>query len=389
MRPPDASAGPVPADIDTTLDIAAIEAFALSIPLQERLVTPMGVVDSIPGLFVRVRLRSGHEGWGEVWCNFPRFGNLHRARYVRDIVAPFLTSRNLPSPQAAWQALTRASDTLRLQSGEAGPIANVLAGVDIALWDAVARRAGQPLWKVLGAAHGRVNVYASTALNTQIEQTLERCLALGFEGFKLKTWNDPAQHLPMLERARQQVGPHAELMADANGSWSVQQTCEWLPRYAHLNMAFMEEPVAQDTPDADWQRITEAAPMPVAGGENLISQALFDRALAQGPYRVIQPDVCKWGGFSGLVPLLPRFEAQSLRLCPHMFSGAIGLLASAHLMAASRDPRTSMEYGVEFNPIRDNFVQPVFTRSLFDVGDAPGLGLALSPEQLAPFIVSF
>ncbi len=375
--------------VDTSLDIAAVETFALSIPLQEKVQTPMGEVASIPGLFVRVRLRDGHEGWGEIWCNFPRFGLLHRARYVRELVEPFLKLRRFQDPTEAWRALGRLSDTLRLQSGEAGPIANVLAGIDIALWDAIARRAGQPLWRLLGGHSGRVGVYASTALNGQIERTLEESLALGFRGFKLKTWNDPALHLPMLERAREQVGADAELMADANGSWTVDQACEWLPRYAAVRMSFMEEPVPQDTAAPDWLRITEAAPMAIAGGENLISQAMFEQALAQGPYRVIQPDPCKWGGFSGLLPLLPRMRAQGLRLCPHMFSGAIGLLATGHLLGACGDAGAMMEYGVEFNPIRDTFVQPVIEGGRFDVGDAPGLGLSLDPLQLAPFRIDF
>jgi L-alanine-DL-glutamate epimerase-like enolase superfamily enzyme len=98
---------------------------------------------------------------------------------------------------------------------------------------------------------------------------------------------------------------------------------------------------------------------------------------------VLQPDICKWGGFSGVLPLARRIVARGLRYCPHMFSGAPGLLASAHVLAAANSPDGALEYGIEFRPQRDDFVRHVVRDGCIEIGDAPGLGVELDPELLA------
>ena len=61
------------------VDIRAVEAVPLSIPLLEPLPASFGVMDARSTLLVRLTDAEGRVGWGEVWCNFPTFGNRHRA----------------------------------------------------------------------------------------------------------------------------------------------------------------------------------------------------------------------------------------------------------------------------------------------------------------------
>jgi len=60
-----------------------------------------------------------------------------------------LAGTQFERPAAAWQELSRQTHLLALQTGEAGPLAQVLAGVDVAMWDLAARRAGVPLYRFL------------------------------------------------------------------------------------------------------------------------------------------------------------------------------------------------------------------------------------------------
>ena len=71
-------------DIASELKIASVDPWVLRIPIAEPVVTPMGVVDSAIALFVKVTEQSGETGWGEVWCNFPRYGAPHRASAAGD-----------------------------------------------------------------------------------------------------------------------------------------------------------------------------------------------------------------------------------------------------------------------------------------------------------------
>jgi L-alanine-DL-glutamate epimerase-like enolase superfamily enzyme len=106
--------------------------------------TSFGTMHERPALLVRVEDADGSHGWGEVWCNYPACGAEHRARLVETVLAPLLAGHRFASPNEAFDQLTQATAVLAIQSGEPGPIAQGIAGLDLALWDLVARRAGLP-----------------------------------------------------------------------------------------------------------------------------------------------------------------------------------------------------------------------------------------------------
>ena len=131
-------------------------------PLTQPVTTSFGTMRDRPMVLVEVEDASGVRGFGEVWCNFPAVGAEHRARIVDSVLTPLLQSRPFETPPAAFDFLTRSTEVLALQSAEPGPFAQAIAGIDIALWDIAARRAGQPLWRYLNpAARSTFGVYAS------------------------------------------------------------------------------------------------------------------------------------------------------------------------------------------------------------------------------------
>jgi L-alanine-DL-glutamate epimerase-like enolase superfamily enzyme len=103
------------------------------------------------------------------------------------VLAPLLTAQGFASPREAFEHLTRATAVLAMRCAEPGPFAQAIAGIDIALWDLSARRAGQPLWRFLdGAANPPIGVYAS-GLNPDAPEGLAAAgQSQGFTAFKLK-----------------------------------------------------------------------------------------------------------------------------------------------------------------------------------------------------------
>jgi len=374
--------------IHTPLDVASIEPWVLRVPLAQPVVTPMGTVDCAIALFVKVTERSGETGWGEVWCNFPRFGAPHRARIVERVLEPFLKSREFAGPSQAWQAMHEATRLLSLQSGEHGPISAAIAGVDIALWDLVGKRLKQPLWRLLGGRADRVACYASLGRSHGGEALIDAALQRGFKGFKLRVWNDVDQHLGACVAARKQIGDGNELMADANSSWPLDRAADMIRRFADLNLSWVEEAIPVDSPVEVWQDLARRSPVALAGGENVFGAQAFEQQMKTGVFGVLQPDMCKWGGFSGGVPLARRIVAQGVRYCPHLFSGAPGLLASAHLLSAANAPGGSLEYGIEYNPPRDDFMNRAVDDGNLVLGDAPGLGIELDEARAARYRVA-
>jgi L-alanine-DL-glutamate epimerase-like enolase superfamily enzyme len=344
-------------------------------PLGATIDTPMTRIDNVVTLLVHARDDDGLEGWGEIWCSFPRFGLHHRARLLREVMKPLAVDLAFASPRHLWRTLTEQTRVLRVQSGEPGPVAAVIAGIDIAAWDIVAKRAAQPLWRLLGGAAGDVRVYASLARNRAGPEHIEACLNVGMRAIKLRSMGGIENHLAVVQPVRNRFGDAFELMLDLNASWACDAAIADIARLGDARLAWLEEPIPADSAQRVWQRLAERAPMPLAGGENFISPQAFDDALSRSVLGVVQPDITKWGGFSAGLALARSIVASGRRFCPHMFAGAPGVLASAHLLAASGAADGLLEWPLGHNPARD----AMLTRSLVDgslaLGDAPGLGL--------------
>lgn len=184
-------------------------------PLAQPVQARFGAMTSRPAVIVRAEA-DGATGFGEVWCNFPACGAEHRARLLTSVFAPMVTGKSWSSPAEAFADLSARSHTLALQTGEPGPVAQVIAGIDTALWDLAARRAGTPLWRLLGGTRDRVPAYASGINPDRAEAQALGAKAAGYRAFKLKIGFDAEADLANLETLRRKLGPEAPIAVDAN-----------------------------------------------------------------------------------------------------------------------------------------------------------------------------
>ena len=361
--------------LDAALALRRVTARVYRAPVETPVVTSFGIMRDRPMVLVRVEDADGAEGWGESWCNFPTVGAEHRARLVESVLAPLLEGKRFARPQEAFRALTAKTAVLALQSGEPGPIAQAIAGVDIALWDLVARRGGQPLWRLLGGESPRVRVYAS-GLNPDAPEKLAAARRdEGYRAFKLKIGFGLERDLANLRALREALGAEAELMVDANQAWPLHEAVEIAPRLEGFGLRWLEEPLRADAPWNDWQVLGRHTRIPLAAGENLTDDNAFDGALHAEALHVVQPDIAKWGGFSGCHPVAQRVLTAGLRYCPHFLGGGVGLLASAHLLAAVGGDGL-LEVDANPNPLRARTCGPLarIDAGFATLGEHPGLG---------------
>ena len=338
--------------------------------------TSFGVMHDRPMVLVEARDADGVTGWGEAWCNFPAVGAEHRARLIESVFAPMLAGEDVGDPASAFTRLEQRTAVLAIQSGEPGPVAQCIAGIDIALWDLAARRAGQPLWRFLGGRDPTIGVYAS-GLNPQSPEklALER-REEGYGAFKLKVGFGEARDLANLAAMRSALGAEAGLMVDANQAWDL-DTARTMARKLHgFGLAWLEEPVRADTPLEAWQVLRAASPVALAAGENMAGATAFARAIDSRAFAVLQPDMAKWGGFSGCLPVARAIRAAGLRYCPHYLGGGIGLLASAHLLAAVGGDGL-LEIDANPNPLRTEACGALarIREGRATLDESPGLGI--------------
>ena len=359
-----------------TFTVRTIEAFCYRYPLSTPVVTSFGRMVNRPAVFIRAVDEDGVEGWGEAWSNFPSTGAEHRARLINEVLAPAVVGPSFSHPAQAFEILTVGTDVLALQSGEAGPFSQSIAGIDLALWDLHARRKRQPLWRLLGGHSRKIKVYASGINPGGAGQTAEAALKRGHRALKLKVGFGIDTDLANLASLRAIVGA-GMLAADANQGWSIEQALAMMPRLGEFELRWLEEPIRADRPRQEWQTLRSSANMPLAAGENIASRAAFEQILAEDVLGVVQPDIAKWGGLTVCAGLARDILSAGKTFCPHYLGGGIGLLASAHLLAGIGG-NGWLEVDANDNPLRDQFCGPVLNvnEGTIVLDDTPGLGIA-------------
>lgn len=368
--------------------LAKAEVLVFRVPIAHPVTTSFGVMHSRPAVVVRVEDADGAVGWGEIWCNFPSVGAEHRARLFQSVVAPRLLERAWTSPDEMFATVSRRLHVLALQAGEEGPIAQCIAGGDVALWDLLGRRAGLPLWRLFGG-RPEIGVYASGLNPDAPERLAAGKWREGYRAFKLKIGFGRARDLANLAALRSAVGDAATLMVDANQAWDLEEAMAAAAAMAPFGLRWLEEPLPVDAPAASWARLAAASAVPLAGGENIRGTEAFAAAIAAGALGVIQPDIGKWGGFSCCLDVGRRALAAGRTFCPHWLGGGVGQIASMHLKAAVGG-EGFVEVDGNDNPLRELLGAPFpeVRDGRVILSEAPGLGIEPDLATLSAYRVA-
>lgn len=364
---------------DLSFTIVEARTLVLRSPIKTPVQTSFGIMKDRPAVYLVLSDSQGTTGVGEVWCNFPACGAEHRERLLQTSILPALTDKEFSDPVACFHTLRNHFERLALQTGEHGPIAQCIAGIDLCLWDLVSKRLQAPLHKLLGSTNPVIGVYASGINPTGAYDTFMRCKDAGYTAFKLKIGFGDSIDYPNIERISAALTPDEQLMVDANQAWQLDEAVEQVQRLSAYPLAWLEEPIMANSTDEQWQCLADVSTIPLAAGENLAHTAAFSDASQSDWLSVMQPDVCKWGGISGVLPVAKEALEHNKRYCPHFLGGGVGLMASGHLLAGCGGGGL-LEIDANPNPLRELLYAPVVDSGNTTLSDEPGLGI--DPQQL-------
>jgi L-rhamnonate dehydratase len=196
-----------------------------------------------------------------------------------------------------------------------------LSGIDLALWDLVGKRAGRPVYELLGGkVRDRVPAYASGNDAPWLE-------SIGFSFIKLSMqagpWDDGdaiaiATNVGIIERGRRGVSESTTLMADAWMGWTVDFATRMAGALAPLGLRWLEEPLAPDDFDRHAGVRRTLGGTSIATGEHLYTPSAFRRLIESGGVDIIQPDAAWCGGITGLRQIAALAAAHGIEVLPHL-----------------------------------------------------------------------
>lgn len=243
--------------------ITGVTFASVDMPLAAPYAISYETVESATNVFLRLETSSGLVGWGCAAPDHAVTGETPEsvlARF-RDVVEPSLHGRD---------ALNR----VRLLTELAEPMSrdrSALAAVDLALHDLLGKRAGLPLYRILGGYRDRIETSITIGIlppAAAVEEARRR-VREGFRSLKIKGGAVLEEDVERVFRIREAVGPHIQLRFDANQGFSVTQAVEFLERAKDAALELIEQP----TPRHEWEslgEVTERTSLPVMADESLM-----------------------------------------------------------------------------------------------------------------------
>lgn len=246
------------------------------------------------------------------------YGHESIATLIQDKLADVVLGHDAMDVGACRLALLKAIRNL----GRPGICSMAIAAIDIALWDLKAKLLETPLATLLGAYRGEVPIYGSGGFTSYSDKQLTDQLAgwveAGIPRVKMKIGREPWRDLERILAAREAIGPDAELFVDANGAFDRKQALSLARAFTELGVSWYEEPVTSD--DLEGLRFVRdfvPAGVEVTAGEYGYSPGYFRRMLGAGAVDVLQADITRCAGVSGLLDVAALASAHQLPLSGH------------------------------------------------------------------------
>jgi len=340
-------------------------------------------------LFLEVETDGGITGLGE--------GSISgRAEIVEKAIewfTPFLVGKDPRGIEDHWNR--NYYELSRYRNGPA--LMTALAAVDIALWDIEGKRLGEPVWRLMGAAVPRpMRVYYSHWSHGLEPRTPERLAELAARtrqaGWNCIKWVLPkggseTERLRRLvaevEAVRKGGGPDLDIGLEMWETFTVRSAIEFAKAVAPFRPLFIEEPTWREMPQALGE-IALKSPVPLAGGEGLVSRYDFKHLLDARGAQILQPDVIHCGGITEIRKIAALGEVYGAEMAPHMYYGPVAHVASLQSMAAVRN-FLIQEWDAAMEPVFTGITRgtfPVVKNGHVTLPDRPGLGIEMDWAEL-------
>jgi galactonate dehydratase len=340
--------------------------------------------------FVRVETADGLYGWGECYTQSDRDSQItaHLEQMKRYVIGR--DSRQIK----------HFTETMYNDYAARRPAMDfhcAVAGIEQALWDIAGKRAGQPVYVLLGGpVRDRVRVYANGWAHQQTHESLaasaRATIEKGFTALKFDPnpgpWRSFVGHEhedEVVERVRivrEAVGPDVEILVEMHRRLAPYHAVRIAKRLEQFRPYWFEEPVAVDNVDA-LAAVTRDVSIPTVTGEAVYTKFGFRPVFERRAVDIINPDVCSVGILE-LKEIAAMAEAYMIAVSPHNFnSTAIGL-ASTLAVAATMPNFIITEFFVNLNEWAQTISdQPFVVKDgHIDLPTRTGLGIDLKIEAL-------
>ena len=334
-------------------------------------------------LIVRIQTDDGVTGWGEcdasplvslaAYCCPMSHGNIINIRES-------LIGETLNNPTDVYRLHQKA-----LRNGlDIQQIHHAYSGADIALWDIVGQRLGEPIYRLLepqSQSHSK-RPYASALFGDTSEETYQLATQLREQGYRAAKfgWGPMGKFgeendVALVRAAREGMGEDAQIMIDAGVVWGDDYETAYAraKRFAQFAPTWLEEPLAPDAIEAYMGLARRNPPVPIAAGEGSGTYRMAEDLILHGGIQFVQIDVGRIGGITEAFRVRRLAEQRGIQYVNHTFKSHLSLAASLHVFATN-ESFDLLEY-----PAAGSELSERLTVERLEVGSDGKVALAAKP----------
>ena len=260
------------------------------------------------------------------------------------------------------------------KNSEVGPSARAM--VDIALFDLLARKAGLPLYQLLGGYRSRILTSITIGIRP-LGETIEQAgqfLKSGFKVLKLKGGLDPDADIEKVFKLREAYGSGFALRFDANQGYSPSQAIYFMERTRKSGIEILEQPTHTRDPKG-LRHVSRQIPEPVMADESIKSLADAYHLTRKGMMDMVNIKLQKVGGIQEAAHINSVAKAGGLEVMIGCLDECgLGISAGLHF-ALSRPNIQYADLDGHLDLLGDPFTNLFHLRDgVLIPSDAPGLG---------------
>ncbi len=306
--------------------IRAITVEPLNIPLKEPFTIATGSVSEAQNVLITVTLEDGSLGYGESAPFSPSTGETQTTA----LAAAQGCVRLLEGKDAAhWRTLSKLMRSVYYSQ------ATVIAGMEMALLDALARSYGIPLYVFFGGVSSAVETDMSIPMVTPEHgyELAKEIVARGIRTIKIKVGGDLREDVARVEAIRE-AAPGIGLTLDANQGYTPAEAllCMEALNDRDIRPLMLEQPVHKD--DYEGLRyVTQHTGVPIAADESAYSAANVAHLIAMGAANVINIKLMKCGLVEALDIAAVCRATHTELMIGAMIESRLATAAAAHFVA--------------------------------------------------------
>jgi len=261
------------------------------------------------------------------------------------------------------------------------------ANIDIALWDLAARRAGRPLYELLGAKRDSIEPYASLPFYDSLPEYVEAVneyAKLGYMTFKFHVWGLIEEDSKLVKLIQQTFADSPyRFMIDLEGAYGFEDALRLGGEMDERMFVWLEGPI-DDKLLEQYRELRSRLTLPIIpAGYNIYSPEFIKQGIKTGSWDAGRFDATTIGGISKALELLIIANDAGLSIEIQSWGHSLAQATNLHLMLANERtryfeasmPKEAYEFGMKNGNLLD--------RGQVIAPEGDGLGIEVDWDNLA------